>query len=660
MNPDSIVEHQRKAVALLNRLPSDLRFYSAIDGNVKSELEDVRTDVSSMLGQLSAYLGTNLDFSDASASTMDAIVEIFDRLFEQVDRSLDEIIHPDSHKTALAFTDASSSLAHVAKPQVAFGIPVDNSPAPFVPTRSNIEVKTEGAVYAHPFTDDYILPDLFDFREVLYPPIKKTSLTYVDTPEQLDHMLTVLKSQTEIAVDLEAHSHRSYQGITCLMQISTRTEDYIVDTLVLWDYMPRMNEIFADNGIVKVLHGAEHDIRWLQRDFSVFIRPLFDTYHASRALEMPRYSLSYLLEHYTGVKLDKTHQLSDWRIRPLPTDMLDYARSDTHYLLYVYDRMRRELISREPTLLVRVLEASKITATKIYEKPEVPDRDVAPQPVLDGIISINDSGKRRSLYALLAARLLHVRDSLARRDDESPHYILPKWVLSKCITNNEKILSKGIAFLDSIWKSFSRTEGLAVLVKDTISCAVEEFEARYQPSSIHEGYENKAQKSTHLVFSSDAELTDDERDNAIVAVAPLKPQSALFGDSESEGSSVSDQNEEPELVFPSMAEEIAPPIDFQELLPNQRSSDESLVINEDPSDEESEVKMLSEGAKVSKWTRKSRSKKARVEFGSVEVKKVDGAFDPYSRVDVTDELKKRKAPRSAKAKSGKQMSFTKG
>ena len=48
----------------------------------------------------------------------------------------------------------------------------------------------------------------------------------------------------------------------------------------------------------------------------------------------------------TGKKLllvaqaDKRYQLADWRTRPLPEDMLKYARMDTHYLLYIYDRLK--------------------------------------------------------------------------------------------------------------------------------------------------------------------------------------------------------------------------------------------------------------------------------------------------------------------------------
>lgn len=42
---------------------------------------------------------------------------------------------------------------------------------------------------------------------------------------------------------------------------------------------------------------------------------------------------------------DKKFQLADWRVRPLPDAMVSYARSDTHYLLYIHDRLRNDLLS---------------------------------------------------------------------------------------------------------------------------------------------------------------------------------------------------------------------------------------------------------------------------------------------------------------------------
>ena len=58
---------------------------------------------------------------------------------------------------------------------------------------------------------------------------------------------------------------------------------------------------------------------------------------------MRYFGLAYLLETYCQVLADKKYQQSDWRIRPLPEEMQKYAREDTHYLLYIYDRIRIDL-----------------------------------------------------------------------------------------------------------------------------------------------------------------------------------------------------------------------------------------------------------------------------------------------------------------------------
>ena len=47
--------------------------------------------------------------------------------------------------------------------------------------------------------------------------------------------------------------------------------------------------------------------------------------------------------------------------RPLLEELVKYAREDTHYLLYIYDRMKSELLDRgnnHSNLLVSVLDRS--------------------------------------------------------------------------------------------------------------------------------------------------------------------------------------------------------------------------------------------------------------------------------------------------------------
>jgi exosome complex exonuclease RRP6 len=219
-------------------------------------------------------------------------------------------------------TPNKSSFA-LMRPQVAFPDKVDNSDAPFVPKLKfkhhalNISGST---LSTHPYFNEITNithpSHMFDLRpEMIYASMEETPMIWVDTIDALQEMILKLCNVSEIAVDLEHHDYRSYLGFTCLIQISTRTEDFVIDALKLRGDLHLLNEPFADPKIVKVLHGAQYDILWLQRDFGVYIVNLFDTYHASHVLEMTGHSLAFLLQGYCSISTDKKYQLADWRVR---------------------------------------------------------------------------------------------------------------------------------------------------------------------------------------------------------------------------------------------------------------------------------------------------------------------------------------------------------
>lgn len=149
-----------------------------------------------------------------------------------------------------------------------------------------------------------------------YQPFESTTAILVDTPELLAEMLEELKKAKEIAIDLEHHDMRTYVGIVSLMQISTRTQDWIVDTLKPWRRkLECLNEVFTDPSILKVFHGSGMDMIWLQRDFGLYVVGMFDTEPAARALRYPRAALAFLLEKHVKFQAQKQHQLADWRVR---------------------------------------------------------------------------------------------------------------------------------------------------------------------------------------------------------------------------------------------------------------------------------------------------------------------------------------------------------
>lgn len=54
--------------------------------------------------------------------------------------------------------------------------------------------------------------------------------------------------------------------------------------------------------------------------------------------------------------------------RPLPAELMKYAREDTHYLTYIYHRMKQELLARgndQKNLLLSVLQRSTEICAKV-------------------------------------------------------------------------------------------------------------------------------------------------------------------------------------------------------------------------------------------------------------------------------------------------------
>ncbi|XP_078428553.1 polynucleotidyl transferase, ribonuclease H fold protein with HRDC domain-containing protein isoform X2 [Wolffia australiana] len=199
---------------------------------------------------------------------------------------------------------------------------------------------------------------------------------WVSTKDQLESLAKILQNEHVFAVDTEQHSLRSYLGFTALMQISTQEQDFLLDTIALHDVMSTLQPVFSSRTICKVFHGSDNDILWLQRDFHIYVVNLFDTAKACLVLSKPKKSLAYLLENYCGVYTDKALQLEDWRTRPLSPEMMQYARADAHYLLYIAACLVSELEKKsegvQADLVREAAYRSNAACLQLYSKETEP------------------------------------------------------------------------------------------------------------------------------------------------------------------------------------------------------------------------------------------------------------------------------------------------
>jgi len=168
----------------------------------------------------------------------------------------------------------------------------------------------------------------------------------VADPAALAALGEALSEGGAVALDTESNSFHVYRERVCLLQISTRGGDWVVDPLAV-DPRP-LGRLLADGREV-VLHGADYDVRCLKREWGWAMPRLFDTMVAARRLGSAELGLSALVASHFGSRLSKEFQRSDWGRRPLSAEQLRYASLDTQFLLPLYDRLQASL--REKGLL---------------------------------------------------------------------------------------------------------------------------------------------------------------------------------------------------------------------------------------------------------------------------------------------------------------------
>ena len=168
---------------------------------------------------------------------------------------------------------------------------------------------------------------------------------YIETPEQLAKLVRRLAAEPLLGVDTEAAGYHRYLDQISLLQVSSRSENFLVDPLAIDDLSP-LASVLADRGVEKVFHDADYDLRILDRDLSMTVAGLFDTQIAAAFLGERALGLGALVERFVGPALPKAYQRADWAERPLSEGMKDYAATDTAYLPQLRDRLREGLIER--------------------------------------------------------------------------------------------------------------------------------------------------------------------------------------------------------------------------------------------------------------------------------------------------------------------------
>lgn len=493
----------------------DVGFHSTTDKNVKNAVSVTKKRLLINLNKLVIGMDKNnesLTSADEESifDNWKVIEDILENAFEKSDKAFDGLKRASTKRKRIdhenyqkeeqfqylednSFRISETKKQKTVKPQIYFETPIDNTDSgPFTPKLKTKPFAMEPLQeslklidraenvpehYANPYKKEIMTQSYNANIFIKSEPIpskdwSSTSAIWVDAEVGLNQMLESLKNYSEIAVDLEHHDLRSYYGLTCLMQISTRDQDYIIDTLALRHKASILNEIFCNPKITKIFHGAFMDIIWLQRDLGLYVVGLFDTYHASRALGFSKHSLAFLLENFAKFKTSKQYQLSDWRQRPLTAPLLSYARSDTHFLLNIFDQLRNMLI--DSNKMEHVLSESRNVAVRRFENNKFRPNRLSPavyslQDKIDPWLTLARNYNMPLYLEPLIKELYFWRDNIARCEDESPRYIMSNQFLANLVISRP-VDANDILSINGQMTTFisKNTHNLCQLIKNCV------------------------------------------------------------------------------------------------------------------------------------------------------------------------------------------------
>ena len=252
----------------------------------------------------------------------------------------------------------------------------------------------------------------------------------IESESQLNKYLQSIQNDSLLAIDTEFRRIDSYFPELCLIQIAAGNYLECIDVLAIKNLEPLFEKLY-DSETIWVIHSARQDIEALYYLSQRIPHTIFDTQIAASLLNYPiQVSYQALTETLQNVYLEKKHTRFDWKTRPLPEDVLQYAHDDVKYLLPHYEILKDELIKSKKLQWLSV-EVSFLLEKSLYE------------PNFKQIIKkTNGISKIDSKSQKQAINLVIWREDTARKENKPRKWIMSDERLIDYARGKNKLSSK--------------------------------------------------------------------------------------------------------------------------------------------------------------------------------------------------------------------------
>ncbi|MBU2871568.1 ribonuclease D [Colwellia sp. E2M01] len=165
----------------------------------------------------------------------------------------------------------------------------------------------------------------------------------IEDQQSLNKLCEQLNKATVLAIDTEFVRTRTLYAKLGLLQVCDGTNLALIDPLAIDDLSPFW-ELLTNANITKVLHACSEDLEVFLTSGNCKPVNLIDSQIMMSFLGHGL-SIGYaaMVEHYTGIELDKSESRTDWTKRPLTTKQLAYASADVDHLFALYPKLLAEL-----------------------------------------------------------------------------------------------------------------------------------------------------------------------------------------------------------------------------------------------------------------------------------------------------------------------------
>lgn len=196
---------------------------------------------------------------------------------------------------------------------------------------------------------------------------------YIVEEKALDKALDHLEKEKAVGVDIEATGLDPFNAILLTVQIGTPEISYVIDARRIdLEKNKRYKELLSNKKIIKILHNAKFDYKFIKHQTDAEVINMYDTMIAEAILKAGLgagfYSLAKLSQKYADIALEKQIRTTfeGMKHAKFNKKQLQYSAVDTLILFPIFEKQIVEL-RKEKLMNIAKLE---FAATKVVGEME--------------------------------------------------------------------------------------------------------------------------------------------------------------------------------------------------------------------------------------------------------------------------------------------------